>query len=319
MGMKFIKCMVLYGVFAAQCFSAVIELPISLQVVDEAGSPIQNAEAKIGFSQNRLLSPSVIHEGLTDQSGVYSIVQTGDGDLGIYVKAEGYYDWYKSFCFYPSGITGEMVPFDPEQQPIAVVLKSIDSPIPMFVKELRIEMPVLDAPVSFDMEKADWCQPYGTGKNADLVLEVHKDFKNRTEFEGTLKVTFSNKEDGILYLKTRSDYGTDLRVSKLAPINGYSGEYNKKVIYSTAKKIIEGISPDKDGNFIFRVRSVLDEDGKLLSANYGKIYEGFSVQLRDTETAKIRFRYYFNPDDSSQNLEFDSKQNLFPGKKIYAP
>lgn len=317
--MKFIKYVILCGLIASQCFAEVIEFPITLRVVDEAGNPVQSAETQLFFQQNRMLSPAIQLEGLTDKSGVYSTVQSGDGGVDIYVKAPGYYDWYKKFDFYPSGVTGEMVPFDPEKQPIEVVLKSIDHPVPMFVKEMRIEIPILDAPVGFDMEKADWCKPHGSGINADFFMQVHKDFKDRWEFEGSLKVTFSNKGNGILYLKTRDDYGNDLRVPKIAPVTGYSSAYNKTIIYSSSKKVLEGIEPDKEGNFIFRVRSEVDENDQIVSANYGKIYGGFTTQLRGTETAKIRFRYYFNSDDTSRNLEFDPQQNLFPGKNRYAP
>lgn len=316
--MNRIQFTVLCGLITMRCFSAVIELPITLQVVDEEGNAVHKAEAKIVFSQNIMQKPPARHTGFTDKDGLFSISQTSDGDVDIYVNASGYYSFHKNMYF-GYGVTGELLPVGPENYPIEVVLKTIDNPVPMYVKELRIEIPILETPVGFDLEKADWCKPYGAGKNADLIMELHKKFHDRSEFDGSVKVTFSRKGDGIFYLKTRPDFGEDLRVPKLAPTTGYSEVYNKKIIYSSSKKIIEGISPDKDGNFIFRVRSVLDENGEIASANYGKIYESFNVEFRNTETAEIRFKYYFNPADTSRNLEFDPARNLFRDSKKYAP
>jgi hypothetical protein len=49
---------------------------------------------------------------------------------------------------------------------------------------------------------------------------------------------------------------------------------------------------------------VLDEKGNVKSANYGKIYGDF-----------MNFRYCFNPEVNSRNVEFDPKQNLLKGLK----
>ena len=59
-------------------------------------------------------------------------------------------------------------------------------------------------------------------------------------------------------------------------------------------------------SFVFRVRTVLDEVGKVVSAHYGKIYP---------EAYKIV--YYFNPTENSPSLEFNPKQNLFKDLKSY--
>jgi hypothetical protein len=65
----------------------------------------------------------------------------------------------------------------------------------------------------------------------------------------------------------------------------------------------------KDLNYIFRVRSK-EEDGKVVEAMYGKIIGGLRFDPVFSDTAKIFFKYYFNP-DHTRNLEFDPKRNLF--------
>jgi hypothetical protein len=47
------------------------------------------------------------------------------------------------------------------------------------------------------------------------------------------------------------------------------------------------------------VRTVLDEQGNVKSALYGKIYGDF-----------MHFSYYLNPTPNSRNVEFDPKRNL---------
>ena len=72
---------------------------------------------------------------------------------------------------------------------------------------------------------------------------------------------------------------------------------------------------------VFRVHSVIDKDGKIVSADYGKIYPpieyGFIAKHHG-----IRFTYYFNP-DGTRNLEFNTKLNLFTNlsslEQVYTP
>jgi hypothetical protein len=45
---------------------------------------------------------------------------------------------------------------------------------------------------------------------------------------------------------------------------------------------------------------VVDATGKIISANYGKIYGDF-----------MNFSYYLNPTPNDRNVEFDPKRNLF--------
>ena len=54
------------------------------------------------------------------------------------------------------------------------------------------------------------------------------------------------------------------------------------------------------------MRTVLDENGNVKSALYGKIY-GDPMQMN--------FRYYLNPTPNDRNIEFDPKQNLLGGLK----
>jgi hypothetical protein len=58
-------------------------------------------------------------------------------------------------------------------------------------------------------------------------------------------------------------------------------------------------------NYIFRVNTILDKNGNVKSAQYGKIYGDFEEVLTT----------YFNPEPNSRELEYDMQHNLGPGGK----
>ena len=66
---------------------------------------------------------------------------------------------------------------------------------------------------------------------------------------------------------------------------------------------------DSSRVFVLRLRTVLDENGNIKSANYGKIYGDFLGTLT----------HYFNPTKNDQSLEFDRKRNLLGGVSTEFP
>src|SRR5204863_9024831 len=70
-----------------------------------------------------------------------------------------------------------------------------------------------------------------------------------------------------------------------------------------ATPTIATYDPQKHGYF-FRIRTSVHASGKIVSANYGKIYGDF-----------MDFTYYLNPTPNDRNIEFDPKRNLFTNLK----
>ena len=68
---------------------------------------------------------------------------------------------------------------------------------------------------------------------------------------------------------------------------------------------------------VFRVRTVLDDKGNIISARYGKIYGPIEYGDSDSnQGGRVSFTYYLNPMDNDRNLEFDPSRNLLanPGR-----
>jgi len=78
----------------------------------------------------------------------------------------------------------------------------------------------------------------------------------------------------------------------------------------SAKKPINS-GTREDQNYFFRVRTVLDEKGRIKSALYGKIFGDITSDVINSKTAFIQFTYCLNPNPNDRNMEFDPKKNLF--------
>ena len=109
------------------------------------------------------------------------------------------------------------------------------------------------------------------------------------------------------------------RWERAAPESGYVSSHQIRFVNRDPKdKIKSEITFDADEaatrklGYFFRVRTV-ENGGKIISANYGKIVGDIAIDLRDSQTCRVSFTYYFNPQASDRNLEWDPKQNLLTG------
>ncbi|WP_157471896.1 hypothetical protein [Desulfuromonas sp. DDH964] len=191
------------------------------------------------------------------------------------------------------------------------------------------DFPALDKEIGFDLEKADWVIPYGLGTQADFVFKVERRYDNADNFDATMTLTFANPFDGIQVVKDDGggdfNAGSSFRMPRMAPESGYQPTIQKRLSRGSY-----GRHSDKsdDNNFIFRVRSEVDRDGKFKRAMYGKIrgdlkFDAFLSPIAGKEGfGSIGMHYYLNP-DYTMNLEFDPKRNLFittsPSENVLAP
>lgn len=67
--------------------------------------------------------------------------------------------------------------------------------------------------------------------------------------------------------------------------------------------------------YFFRIRTELDEAGKVKSAIYGKIYGDFKLVGKKNGIKGVSFLYYLNPNLNDRNLKWDMQHNLCPNTK----
>lgn len=276
---------------------------VRFNVVDDADAPLKDASATLYYSTESDFGNSVETNatGLTDSNGVFmASVRPTSGLMAMIVKKDGYYESREGLEL------GDREDYDPVKwnPTLSFLLKKIIKPIPMYARWVNLGMPVFDQPAGFDLMNGDWIAPYGKGSNSDLYFTAHL-IKTNGESDYTLTVSFPNPGDGIQEFKmpaTRISQGSTLRSSQAAPPNGYSPKWVQYDKRRPGKPI--ATNRDENRNFYFRIRTVLDKDSNIVSANYGKIYGDF-----------MQFRYFLNPTPNDRNVEFDPRHNLFPAKK----
>ena len=167
----------------------------------------------------------------------------------------------------------------------------------MYAKWVNTHVPALDRPIGYDLMIGDWVAPFGKGASEDILFTGHFNKKAGGESDFTSTVSFSNKGDGIQpFIATEADKASSkaggLLSSQEAPADGYQSHW----IQTDSRKPSQPVETNRDENrnYFFRIRTVLDENGNVKSAFYGKIYGDF-----------MHFRYYLNPTPNDQNIEFD--------------
>ncbi len=278
-----------------------------VKVIDEDGKPVEDANVEICFYGGCLTKDAIF--GRTNSKGLFTkMAASKDGTVGVGVQKKGF---YASVYHYQFNITklGQWQPWDKEMM---VVLRQKVNPVPMYVRNRYFEIPAHGKEIGFDLMKADWVIPYGQGVQSDFIMRVDRQYKDFDNFDATLTLTFTNKFDGIQVVK--DDRGGPFRLGSRSvyflPRNAPETGYQSKLV----KRISEGTYGEHtdradDNNIIFRVRSEVDEEGKLKRAMYGKILGEIEFTPRK-DKVRIGMHYYLNP-DYTRNLEYDPEKNLF--------
>ena len=292
---------------------------VTLKVTDESGKVIK--EAKVGmsftiFTKGGWASETKEISGYTDAAGNFTASAFADQLMGFNVTKSGYYQSFGDYVFKESSL-GRWEPWNPE---IVVVMRKSENPVPMYQRDTSsrhpdFDIPVIGKPVGFDFMESDWVSPYGKGKHPDLFFRLDRKFVSNDDFEGTLIITFPNKYDGIQLVKYDRKSGSNFKLPRFAPENGYQPELVRTFSKKPGEKYKK--TGEEDNNYFFRVRSE-EKDGKFLRAMYGKIHGDISFDLRFSKTATIVFKYFFNP-DYTRNMESGRNLLRLPKREIFNP
>ena len=134
-------------------------------------------------------------------------------------------------------------------------------------------------------------------------MRFTKDYRSPFDFASTFEVSFTNNPCAGFAL-LRKDMCSEMKSVYTASTNDstYSETYFKQV-----KRIVENGTcredrlPD-DEYLVFRTRTKVDDEGRLLSAHYGKIYGPFEYKVNFVMESR---GIYFNPTANDPNLEDD--------------
>ena len=321
--------MIVLGFFVNDAY-ALLRYPfakVTVRVVDyETGEPIEGAKAYVRFRQGGWDPKYEMCSGLSDKDGKYTA--RGQSAIVIHYGADydGYYSGGGEYIFDATGgpLKFRHTPWNPT---LTARLRKKGNKIAMYaIQTYGLKIPELNKPIGYDLMEADWVAPYGNGKVNDFILTVTKDYKDDSNYSGTLELTFSNKYDGIYVYPIDKNYHSGPPLPYFAPEDGYQDKLIKRIEKLPGKK--QSFNYDRKQHYFFRVRST-EKNGKLESAMYGKLYHDFYfnvhyvVKKNKDKLPGISFEYYLNP-DGTRNTEFKNDKNLIKkfsktAERVYGP
>lgn len=283
------------------CGFAQLDVPqaaLTIKVLDEGAAPIKDAQASV-WSQDTV--KELQRTGAVDEQGMFSVELPAFGGLYYSASSPAFYSTWSEYRFKPGAMKGDpstwsTLRWEPWNPTIEVVLKEKGPLRPMYAKRIGIiTLPEMEKGVGYDLEIGDWVAPYGKGRLGDLIFTGNGKLENGSY---RLQWTFSNPGDGIRVVPFDQAARSELKSPKEAPAEGYAPSLQ---INSEGRVVgADARLGERPACFLFRVRTVLDEKGNVVSAHYGKIYP-----------EQLNVVYYLNPELNSRSLEYDPARNLF--------
>jgi hypothetical protein len=314
--------------FALICVTALpacaqIKYPtqMTIKVTDDTGAPVPAGYVRAstfsywergeGFGQN-----INEHYTATINKGGVAILEGPSlgGSLAYGVYLEGnYYPGAGGEYQFKEVVNGRWEPWNPQ---LEIVVPRILNPIPLHARKVGIgpnlELPTT-GPVGFDLMVSDWVAPHGKGKKSDLMFTHTPGLRAadvNSPFDSVFTLTFANLGDGIQSRLAKQTKRL-LELPREAPAEGYEAKLERRISWAGKGTPVQ-LGVREDQNYFFRVRTVLDPNGKVISALYGKIYGDIHLMAPPASHGMARFTYYLNPTSLDRNLEFNPKRNLFP-------
>jgi len=285
---------------------------LTFSVTDANGRRVPDATVAAFFS---IFEKTTKKTGNTDGSGLFVTEGKTANRLNYSVKKDGYYDTQATHVFSQRNgfdvVKGKWIPWNPT---VKVILKEKRNPIPMYVQRVTIVLPKKDEAFGYDFEKGDWVPPHGKGGQSDLFFMCS--FEERgalLDYKSELVITAAQKGEGMIVNNT--DTESQFLSRHEAQENGYEPQVYF-VTDRTPSKILQNIELEKTEYLTFRSRILRDDNGNIISSNYGKIY-GISYGRVDATSGKVSITllYYFNPIPNDRNIEYDPNENLFDKMK----
>lgn len=298
-----IKIQILFSFVIMQATAcAHVPIPITLKVQDDQKVPVASASVRMGSGEGGQ------SEGLTNENGKFTMMWKPVSGLGVQVEKS---DFYTSRGELWIGSRKSPIPMEN----FYVTLKKVINPVPMIHKQVEMELPALNKPIGFDFEVGDWVSPYGEGKREDLIFTGEKsfvgkrDYPGRRDYEMKVTLTFPNEMDGIqgFFAPERLKVRSDQIPPQIAPTTGF-------VDAITLESMRRPTGERKDYRderqmYIFRIRTEIDSEGKILEAQYGFIRGYIKTSGFGYDTIRLDFDYYLNPDPNpaARSLEYNGE------------
>ena len=272
-----------------------------LCIQDDDGNPVEGANVNVVLGMNLRPKANLV-DGVTLKNGEFVIEgKTTGNEIEIFVSKTGYYDSRIKLCLIdrPGAhqvVSGKWQPWGERRN---ILLRRIHNPVlpDNILKMLRV--PKTNEWIGVDLELADWIHPYGKGKRPDLEM--------RTFWDGLPPAESTVCRYEIRVCGVDNGY----YISEQAKDSCFTGVYKADTNNELTDKILENSykgNPSSESfwnryDAVFRVRTTLDDDGNVISANYATLRCCCVSPGTKGRGALIELLRVFNANINDTNLE----------------
>lgn len=246
-------------------------------VLDDLGVPVPHADVRV-WAFNGSVSEMPFITGCTDSNGVFLATIRCRYRIEWVVEKKGYYPSFEKRKVswtdaVPAVKDGKWQPYGADT---GVRLKKIRNPHGkmMFQSPDGFEIPAFDSWLSFDLEEFDWVKPYGNGVNADVLLKFwhEKRGKNSHDYYNRMEVSFTNNPFAGTYVLHKDLWSRFQSVYEASTNMDYQASYvyEQRRYDDPRRDVVRRL--EAENYLVFRTRTQVDAQGRLISAHYGKLY-----------------------------------------------
>lgn len=277
---------------------AVDDVVLKIQVIDASDAPVAGAIVQGYFYQAQVVKSrgDGDYTGTTDAEGRVTLAGEEDIYVKLKVTKDGYYPSFREVVVRP-------VVFNPEETQL-VLLKEQRNPIALHAKHaMFVREDLRDGQIyGYDLLAGDFVAPYGKGSINDLVLVYTRQQTDPFNYSWNLDISFTNDKDGLVPIKfglSDSTFVSDYEAPAEGYINQWTLQESRAGVFSAPVGNL-----DKTRSYYFRVRSSVDESGKIVG-QYGKMYGELPAVV-----------YYANPSSDDRNVEWNLQRNLLRSLRV---
>lgn len=275
-----------------------------IRIVDQDGTPVDHAQVWGGLQTGDGYNDYTSIEGYTNTNGEFIVKGRCTRFLTLRITKDGYYKTdfrlsYRATTADPKVKDGKWQPYDSHR---TIILKEILDPQPMCFHDARtsFKVPVYEEWVGFDCEKFDFVSPHGHGVENDMLLRFTLNNPTRDDYHMTMEVSFTNNPYAGAYEMERSGMSEFESVYHADTNAVYQQSFMYRFDQSPAKVPKYTAQLKSDKYLIFRTRTKVDSEGRLVSAMYGKIYGDWNFVGPGGMSIE---QFVFNTTSNDTNLE----------------
>lgn len=285
---------------------------IMYRIIDDTGCPVTNAAVHIWF---RSTYPKLKIDDwfvCSNTNGEFTVQYTTNDRLTCGVDKEGYYHSTDRVTFsdpreFPCVKDGKWQPYGTKRT-ILLRKRKISERLCVLSEDVKNKkwlhpgewfIPVENKWLGFDLELFDWVAPYGNGKCNDVLLRFRSDVKRKmSDYRYDMDVSFTNNPYAGVYRMRKID-GSEFQWAYKADTNAVFESTQSFYFERRPGKRTVDCKLSDASYLVFRTRTKLDEEGKLVSAHYGVISGGWGFGSKVMGFSDA----CFNPVPNDTNIE----------------